>query len=363
MKDHSKAKVKLLGEYLTRYLNVISNDGYTTDIFIHDMFSGPGIYEDGGNGSPAVILEKIKEAYSSNTSRGVDMPNIHCRFNDKDSNNVKRLKDNIQAKSLHSSNFGKIEYTNFDYEAEVSNLAEGIKHLKSQKAFIFIDPYGYSMIRPEPIKELLQNRKTEVLLWLPIQQMYRFSEKGTPAHLEELLVQLGIDATSASGNIWGFTRSIKEGFQRFMGDELFVDYFSIKKDEGTVYCLYFFTPHIRGFEKMLEAKWEIDSEAGHGWVYNSQPTLFSAQKTNPLEEALKKYLASDSVKYNGDIYKFTLNQGFLPKHTNQVFKALQDSGSLDVRHPDGSAPKSHAFYVHYDTYKNDYKKVLFRLKH
>lgn len=29
MKDHSEAKVKLLGKYLDRYLNIISNDGFS----------------------------------------------------------------------------------------------------------------------------------------------------------------------------------------------------------------------------------------------------------------------------------------------------------------------------------------------
>jgi len=31
--DHSKIKVRLLGEYLKRYLNIISNDGYTRETF------------------------------------------------------------------------------------------------------------------------------------------------------------------------------------------------------------------------------------------------------------------------------------------------------------------------------------------
>jgi hypothetical protein len=30
--EHSEVKVRLLGEYLKRYLNIISNDGYTEKI-------------------------------------------------------------------------------------------------------------------------------------------------------------------------------------------------------------------------------------------------------------------------------------------------------------------------------------------
>lgn len=53
---HSEAKVRLLGEYLKRYLNIISNDGYTEQIEIHDLFCGEGLYENGGEGSPLVIM-------------------------------------------------------------------------------------------------------------------------------------------------------------------------------------------------------------------------------------------------------------------------------------------------------------------
>ncbi len=46
--NHSEAKVRILGEYLKRYLNIISNDGYTQLIKIFDLFCGEGIYENGG---------------------------------------------------------------------------------------------------------------------------------------------------------------------------------------------------------------------------------------------------------------------------------------------------------------------------
>ena len=77
--DHSEAKVKLLGEYLKRYLNIISNDGYTQKIHIHDLFCGPGEFEDGGEGSPIVTLRQVKETYYTTISRRKDgIPKINC---------------------------------------------------------------------------------------------------------------------------------------------------------------------------------------------------------------------------------------------------------------------------------------------
>ena len=37
MLDHSKAKVKLLSKYLEKYLNIISNDGFTKKISVFNL--------------------------------------------------------------------------------------------------------------------------------------------------------------------------------------------------------------------------------------------------------------------------------------------------------------------------------------
>ena len=58
--NHSEAKVKLFGDYIQKYLNIICNDGYTKAIHIIDLFCGPGIYENGGEGSPIIALKKVK---------------------------------------------------------------------------------------------------------------------------------------------------------------------------------------------------------------------------------------------------------------------------------------------------------------
>lgn len=81
--DHSEAKVRLLGEYLKRYLNIISNDGFTEKIYIHDLFCGPGEYENGGYGSPLVALKNVKDTYFSVINkRNNKLPKIDCIFND-----------------------------------------------------------------------------------------------------------------------------------------------------------------------------------------------------------------------------------------------------------------------------------------
>lgn len=364
--NHSEAKVRLLGEYLKRYLNIISNDGYTENINIYDLFSGPGLYENEGEGSPIVTLKQIKETYFSLIDKKPDKrPKINCQFNDIDKGKIEILSNAINVKRLHYNSIGNLEFTSNDYKSEVERLSILFKQFRNEKAFIFIDPYGYKDIKSEQIKKLLDcNKKSEILLWLPTQHMYRFSENGTPEALLDLIEELTqYKEWKSSDSVWNFIKQLKEGFQNYVGRSFFVDNFSIKKDENTVFCLFFFTSHIKGFEKMLEAKWEIDNENGRGWEFSgNSPSLFYEHKTNDLELRLIDFIGSKKC-YNCDVYEFTLRQGYLPKHTTEIFEDWQSKGRMDVFLANGDKARKKSFYIKYFKPSDiDNKKVYFTIR-
>ena len=146
-----------------------------------------------------------------------------------------------------------------------------------------------------------------------------------------------------------------------LGHDYFVDNFTLRKEENTVFCLFFFSSHIRGYEKMLETKWEIDTKEGRGWKYNGHmPDLFSGHETNRLEELLLQHLKYNN-RTNGELFEFTLRQGFLPKHLNQILKELQNNGRLEVKRKDGKKSRRGAFYINYDAYKFEYEKISIKL--
>jgi three-Cys-motif partner protein len=363
--NHSEAKVRLLGEYLKRYLNIICNDGYTRRIKIYDLFCGEGIYDNGGEGSPLVTMRQVKDIHFVNVAKTVNIPKIDCHFNDIEIKKVEKVKRVIKEKSLYYPEFGELEFSRNDYQIQYENLLTTLPKLKleNQKAFIFIDPYEYKHIKASQIKNLMAKGNAEVLLWLPTQFMYRFASNGTPEALKDFIVELIPNFNEwRPGNVWNFVLQLKEGFQAFLGDKFFVDIFTIQKDINTVFCLFFFTSHIKGFEKMLEAKWEIDTEQGKGWDYSgNQPSLFHDQKTNRLEEKLREYLKNKKC-FNGELYEFTLRQGFLPKHANEVFYNLQNNNELVVLTANGEKARKKSFYIAYNYYKDDNKKVNFNLK-
>ncbi len=361
--DHSRAKVQLLQKYLEKYLNIISNDGYTKRIQIFDLFCGEGVYENEGEGSPIVILKALKDLHFINKAKNRNIPTIDLLFNDKDHSKVEKLKSIVTEKKLHYKEFGSLHFREKEYKELVSSLISHIKSYKDEKAFIFIDPYGYKDIRASEIKQLLETKKAEVLLFLPTQFMYRFDEKGTPQSLIEILTELvNLDNWKVNSSVYGFISQFKDALSNYIGEGLFVDNFTIKKDDSTVFCLYFFSSHIRGFEKMLETKWEIDISEGKGWSYERSQNLFSTIKNNPLEEKLMTLLKSDKKIYNGDLYEYTLRMGFLPKHTNEVLSALQNDRVITVNTDNDQKVRQGAFYINYENYKSDPNRVFFKLK-
>lgn len=359
--DHSEVKVRLLGQYLKRYLPILSNVGYNQRIRLYDLFCGEGEYENGGEGSPLVILRAIKELKESGVVNG-PIPPMECQFNDIDTKKVYKTRAAAEAKGLIADSIARTQFTSNDYQDEIQKLAKLFPTLSKEKAFVFIDPYGYKHIRASDIKKLLQTKIAEVLLFLPTQFMYRFDQNGTPESLKDFIDELvEYENWKENDSVWKFIDQLKVGFRQYMGEQYFVDTFTIRKDANTVFCLFFFSSHIRGFEKMLEAKWDIDTEEGRGWEYDGNgPSLFYSHRTNPLEEKLKGFL--EEPRSNSEVYEFTLHCGFLPTHTVEVLTSWQNNGVLEVKLPDGTKARKNAFYISYDHFKKEPQKVTIKKK-
>mgnify|MGYP005862832967 CR=1 FL=1 len=361
MKEHSQAKIELLSRYMDRFLNIMNQTSHIHDVYLYDLFCGEGIYPNGGTGSPIIFLEKIKNLHFANKVKSHPHIDFHCFFNDLDENKLKKLKTIIEDKKLHYEEMGSLKITNEDYLDKLEDVVNNIEKLKrSEKAFVFIDPYGYKEIKAGDIKRLIYSKKSEVLLFLPTQNMFRFEKKSTPKSLVSFITELvPEDEWPESETGLDFIETLLGKFRGYLGPEYFVDSFIITRSTNQYFCLFFFTSHIRGFEKMLEAKWKIDEEEGRSWKQGIRSDLFADQekvaKTNKLRSALYKFL--ETARTNGELYEFGLSQGFLTKHINSILKEFQKNHEIEVKKEDGSSVRKGAFYVNYKKYKNNPTKI------
>jgi three-Cys-motif partner protein len=347
--EHSKAKVDLLGKYLAKYLQIITLAGYTKQIHLYDLFCSEGVYENGGEGSPIVVLKAVRQ-FMLDYKGSQPIPIINFYFNDIELAKVEKLKKIITERQLHDAHWGHLSFTNESYEDALKKVVPQVKslHAKKEKAFIFVDPYDYKSIRASQIKDLVCPA-SEVLLFQPSQFMFRFAQNGTPEALSLFLSEI-VDYSQwkSTDSVWDLIQQITEGFRSYLGEKFYVDTFKIKKDPRTVFCLYFFTPHIRGFQRMLETKWEIDKENGQGWDYQtkSNDSFFGEVKATPQTNLLRRKLVPflKTKQTNTAIFDFITKAGFLAKHANDVLKSLDNEKRLFLDKKDAKARNGY-FYI------------------
>jgi len=353
---HSEAKIKLLKAYLEAYLAVVGHDPFTERIFLADLFCGPGMYPGNKAGSPVEIGRMLAGLHKSYPAA----PQTDFLFNDTDVKNTADVESFLcPLESAHP----KIKLIPSSKDAATlipELLAEQADQRLKSKRFYFVDPFGYSQISLTDILSLLQSNGTELLLFQPCSFMFRFSEKGTPEALAGFMEELSRGTPWPKGlNIMGYIHHTKRLLRERLQGTHFVDTFTIQKDAQTIFCLFFFTRHIRGFEKMLEAKWRFNGETGHGWHYSSAngvDDLFASPtpQTQVLEKALDVLLSGNPAT-NAEVYREALSQGFLPKHANDVLSAWQKAGKISV---EPAPPRSGVFYLNYENHDKSGRVVL-----
>jgi len=360
MLDHSQAKVKLYGSYLAKYLPIISQDKHTTNIHLYDLFSGEGIYEDGEKGSPLIAIDKINSCYTSNNN----MPKLNITFNDIKPDVITKLKATIDSTQIPTN--CTVRILNNNYLDLVGQVSSEIAAFKSEKAIVFLDPKGYKEISISDIKAFLTVGKSEVLVFLPIRDMYRFANMDSAnisaSHepLYKFMDEIFPEGIPAFDSQPDYIHKIKEGLKNIL-PEYYVDTFMLEREPGQFFALFFFTGHIYGFEKMLETKWEIDTEQGRAFRYEQTGAMFSGTEVLNFPDRLKEFI-SVTKKSNLEVYKFILHEGFLPKHANELLRDWQNSNSVDVVDANGTPGRKGAFYLNYKECKSDPEKIFYSMK-
>ena len=373
---HSHAKVEFYQTYLERYLRILCLSPHINNINIYDVFCGMGIYEDGGKGSPIVAFDSIKNYYFECKNSGkLINTKISLKINDLEKEKIEKVKSYIDSKNNQYCN---VSYFNKDINEMYEIVLNEIKSTSSNtRNLIFIDPYGYKDIKKELLFNLMKNGKTEIILFLPISHMYRFTsfainsddfrtqyeplrnfvnsffpDKNHPIRTNKVA-----DVMDYINNITIALRDINKYYS--------TSYF-IERDKTNHFALFFMSSHILGFEKILDVKWELDEQSGRGFkIPSNQGDLFAeffaeeiqAQNAEKLENAILNNLKLNSMT-NNDMYRFVLLQEFKCKHANDILNKLQKEGRIIVTDlGTGKRARKGSFYLTYDNYHNNSPKI------
>ncbi len=382
MLPHSMAKLDFYKNYLNRYIPILRLAEFTSSINIFDVFCGTGIYENGAKGSPIIAFEAIKESMDSNIYKTQkQLTPVKLYINDLEHNKVKQVEEYLKDKTKDVCNL-------YCYQKDAVDFFNDIyKHIQNQtcqdRNLILIDPYGYKNIRKEYIWKLMSNkRNTEIILFVPISQIYRFTGK--------LLSDEDYDIGSLRDFIYSFfpdkkhpiynkglsdEKTLIEFIRQSLtfNDEFFAASYFIQRDnKNHYYALFFVTPSIYGLEKILEVKWKLNEKNGTGFEQPKEmKSLFESQEKEDakrelyerLEKLISNYISKNQVVNNNQIYEFTLRNMYLKSHANQILRKLQSKGKIKVINNETKVnARKGAFYLSHDYYKAQHNKILISIK-
>ncbi len=93
---------------------------------------------------------------------------------------------------------------------------------------------------------------------------------------------------------------------------------------------------------MLEAKWAMDSEVGLGHRLEKSQAMFSPIEVEGYSQGLENFINQADYRTNEELFRFGLENGFLPKHTREALRRLkQNHEGFEVFALDGKTVKGY----------------------
>jgi len=377
---HSQAKLDLYKTYLEHYLRVLCLAPFCTKINLYDIFCGIGLYEDGNIGSPLIAVDRIKATHILLDQLQKPTKPITLTINDKETDKIETVKSLLADKELSKCSYS---YHNKDADDMLDIVINEVNSFpSSERNLLFIDPYGYSNIHKEKIQELLKNEFTEIIMFLPVMQMYRFksialsdSERACYDDLRRFIFSFFPSDhrihSDQIESIFDFINEIKNTFS--FNKKFYTSSHYIERGSGNYYALFYITPNLYGLDKMVETKWKLSPITGKGFNQSkNQTNLFEQQfqeqdKRRQLEYLEKRLLNSINLAATGltnkDIYLLTLKNDFKPSHANEILRKLIKDNYIEIYNiRNEKVNVDFGFGISYKDFKDVNAKVFFKKK-
>lgn len=246
-KPQTTYKIEYVSKYVEKWLCIMSNVDEVKNINFIDCMCNAGIYTDGGKGTAIKVLElfngfalqhrdKIFNLILNDISPdrlriittiindyvGVKAPNIHIVIRNMDVNAF-----------LSDEEFFK-KYFNC-YPKRSSNL-------------VFVDPYNFCTVKISVLEKFLSKTYCELIFNVFTSDFVRNQDKNK---MKKFCAEEKISCTSKDDMVMHITNQLRVGNIKY---SFAYEFKTIKNME--LYQIMFFTPNIKGLEKLKEALWD-----------------------------------------------------------------------------------------------------------
>lgn len=369
--EATKLKLDLFRGYIRKWIPVFLTQWKSgknrTRVNLFDFFAGPGSDASGNPGSPRILQQELRGYCDTHRDLRANGVEITLHYNDVNATYIKDLQRLLQT---HECDEGccRMEFSSLAF---VDSLKEKLPVMKKPGSanLVIMDQFGVKDVTPEVVNTLAACPTTDILFFISSSYVRRFAE--TP----EMKRWFGKATEQISAEDYRKAhRAVLDYFRSQLAPGLAFHLapFSILKKGANIYGVIFGSRDLLGLEKFLQVCWGLDQDTGEAnfnieddpaWRWTGLPFLEYnvTQKQAEFAEDLRHLLRQPNTS-NLDVYRFTLEKGFLAKHAVSVLKNLQRAGELDVQSTSGVAVRRGAFYLSDDEWKKRTPRVFFLLR-
>lgn len=357
----SKVKASIVSEYFPKYCSIIVRKHVPEKIGYLDLFSGPGMYEDGNPSTPILIAR--------NCLKDEDLKNrVWMVFNDKCYS--EQLKENFNKEfpegtfkykpHFGHSTVGESQEIN---DFIVKNTCKG--RFNEQPSVLFIDPWGYKGIETNVLSQFLSYWGNELFIFInskrinPALENDKFEEPMRclfPNSYDKVKVEIRNKRT-VSERLQFIIDNLGKEYEALLKSRVYYTAFKFQEEdiETTSHFILHLSKNKRGFDLVKQI---YNDFANVGTIFDGVNTYtFDVKKiTNPVEElfdtnsenidALKNMLLEE---YKGrtitsyDLFEeHQQNCLYSRSHYVEALRRLVEEGAVESEFTDG---KNHVVTV------------------
>lgn len=345
----SLIKAKIVAEYFPQYARIIAKSWGLNlkEIRYLDLFSGPGIYQDGSMSTPMLIAQSI--AQDSSLSRIVQLA-----FND--NTYIENLETNFlkyfpTGTFLHNPRFGSLTVGE---DTQISEfLVRQSNHSNKCPTLLFFDPWGYKGIDTAILGQFLLGGGNEMFLFVNIKRIHAALENEKFEDLMKSLFPNSIDAlrrdrkylATPAERLSLIIDNLADEFRFYSTKDLFVSRFKFQEEDSsaTSHYILHFTKHPKGYELVKQIFNDFDNigaslEQEGCYAFDAKRMYYSAKDSLDFGDLNVDTLAELlSDRYQGetiaalDLFKQHQTTGnYSGTHYTKALRQLVEKGSVEV---------------------------------
>lgn len=297
-KPQTTYKIEYISKYVEKWLFVVTNVDQVKNINFIDCMCNAGIYTDGGKGTAIKVLELFNRFALQHSDK-----NFNLILNDISAERLCIIKtlinDHIGVKATNIN----IVICNKDVNAFLCNEKFFNQYFNCypmrSSNLVFVDPYNFCTVKISVLKKFLSKSYCELIFNVFTSDFVRNQDKDK---MKNFCAEEQITSTSKDTMVRQITDELRVGKIKY---SFAYEFKTVTNME--LYQIMFFTPNIKGLEKLKEALWD---------TFNGKE--FHRNRTESDESQLTLFSEEDEKDWRLESYSSSAKSMLLDKYSGQV---------------------------------------------